>query len=317
MPSAKPQVLHFLLLPEFSVMGFVSVIEPLRVANRFRPGSYVWHILSADGAPVVASNGMSINADAACSQVRATELLFVVAGFNPLAHASRALLAWLRTQRKLGTVLGAIDSGAFLLARAGLLATQPFTVHWEAAAAFCEHFPQLRPTEELFEIGADTITCAGGTAGIDMVLALIRQRHGRELAAQVSEQFVLGRIRSPSDHQRTQIATRYGLHNRKAIHAIDLMQRHLESPLTAAELAQRVHVTPRQLERIFMAQLQDSPRHFYLRLRLERALELLQQTDLSVTEVGLGCGFASLASFSRAFRAHTGHSPRSVRLRAP
>lgn len=294
-------------------MGFVSAIEPLRVANRFKPGSYVWHILSPDGAPVIASNGMSINADAALADVAHAHLVFVVAGFNPLAHATRPVMQWLRAQRKQGAVLGAIDSGAFLLARAGLLSGQAFTVHWEAAAAFREQFPQLQPSDELFEVGDHVITCAGGTAGIDMMLALIRQRHGKDLAARVSEQFVLGRIRNPSDRQRMEIAARYGVHHRKAIQAIDLMQQYIEAPVAASELARRVHITQRQLERIFMAQLQESPSHFYLRLRLERARELLQQTELSITEVGLGCGFASLSSFSRAYRAHWGHSPRLAR----
>lgn len=308
-----PQDMHFLLLPEFSVMGFVSAIEPLRVANRFRPGSYRWHILSLDGGPVVASNGMSINAEAAFGDASAIETVFVVAGFNPLGQYRPTLAPWLRACQRRGTVLGALDTGAFVLAEAGLLDAEPVTLHWEAMSAFSERYPQLRVTQELFEIGPRVITCAGGTAAIDMVLAMITARHGRELAARVSEQFVLGRIRSQSDHQRMEIAARYGLHNRKTIQIVKLMQEHIEDPLSADDLASMISVTRRQLERLFSAHLRDTPSRFYVGVRLDRARELLQQTDMGILTVGVACGFGSSSHFSRAYRARFGQSPTDER----
>lgn len=309
------QDVHFLLLPEFSVMGFVSAIEPLRVANRFRPDSYRWHILSLDGGPVVASNGMSINAEAAFGDARDVALVFIVAGFNPLGQYRPALAPWLRRWHRAGAVLGALDTGAFVLAEAGLLDTEPVTLHWEALSAFAERYPTLRVTEELFEIGRHVITCAGGTAAIDMMLALITQTHGRALATRVSEQFVLGRIRSQGDHQRMEIATRYGLHNRKTVHVVKLMQEHIEDPLSADDLAAMISVTRRQLERLFSTHLHDTPSRFYVGVRLDRARELLQQTDMGILAVGVACGFSSSSHFSRAYRARFGRSPKDDRGR--
>jgi AraC family carnitine catabolism transcriptional activator len=310
-----PQQVHFLLLPEFSVMGFVSAIEPLRVANRFRPGSYRWHILSLAGGPVEASNGMSINAEAAFGDADAIDTLFIVAGFNPLAQYHPALAPWLRACQRRGSVLGALDTGAFVLAEAGLLDGEPITLHWEAWSAFAERYPGIRVTEELFEIGRRVITCAGGTAAIDMMLALITARHGRELAAQVSEQFVLGRIRSQSDHQRMEIATRYGLHNRKTIQIVKLMQEHIEDPLSPDDLASMIAVTRRQLERLFSTHLKDTPARFYVGVRLDRARELLRQTDMGILAVGVACGFGSSSHFSRVYRARFGVSPKDDRSR--
>ena len=312
-PESTAREFHFLLLPEFSVMGFVSAIEPLRVANRFREGAYRWHILSLDGGPVVASNGMSINADAALAQAGSIETVFVVAGFNPLALYQPALADWLRNVHRHGATLGAIDTGAFVLAQAGLLGAEPVTLHWEALAAFIERFPGIPVTEELFEIGERAITCAGGTSAIDMMLALIAARHGRELAARVSEQFVLGRIRSQSDHQRMEIAARYGLHNRKTIQVVKLMQEHIEDPLTADDLAGMISVTRRQMERLFAAHLRETPARFYVRVRLDRARELLRQTDMGILAVGVACGFGSSSNFSRAYRARFGLSPKDER----
>ena len=150
------QNFHFLLLPEFSVMGFVSAIEPLRVANRFHEGAYRWHILSLDGGPVVASNGMSINAEAAFPDAGPVQAVFVVAGFNPLAFYRSALADWLRRAHRHGAKLGAIDTGAFVLAQAGLLGDEPVTLHWEALSAFAEQFPDVTASGELFEIGQRT-----------------------------------------------------------------------------------------------------------------------------------------------------------------
>jgi AraC family carnitine catabolism transcriptional activator len=309
------QQMHFLLLPEFSVMGFVSAIEPLRVANRFRPGSYHWHILSVDGGPVRASNGMSLNVEARLDAAREVLTLFVVAGFNPLDSYRAAIGTTLGRWQRQGATLGAIDTGVFVLAEAGLLGEQQVTLHWEARSAFQERYPARKVSEELFEIGPRCITCAGGTSAIDMMLALIAARHGRELAAQVSEQFVLGRIRSQSDHQRMQISARYDLHNAKTVQVVKAMEEHLEDPLSADDLAAVVGVTRRQLERLFRTHLQDTPSHFYLVLRLERARQLLQQTEMSVIDVGVASGFASSSHFSRAYRAHFGGSPKDERRR--
>ncbi|MEO8856966.1 MAG: GlxA family transcriptional regulator [Burkholderiaceae bacterium] len=294
-------------------MCFVSAIEPLRVANRFRALSYQWVIVSVDGGPVTASNGMSLNADVSFRDVQAAEMLFVVAGFNPLRYHAAELAGWLRELQQQGSTLGALDTGAFILAEAQLLGREPVTLHWEARAAFAERYPKLAPTGELFEIGTRCITCAGGTAGIDMMLALIGREHGRELAAAVSEQFVLGRIRSQSDHQRMEIAARHGLHNRKTIQVIKLMQEHIEDPLSADDLADMIQVTRRQLERLFANHLRDTPLHFYAGLRLERARELLQQTDMGIMAIGVACGFASSSHFSRAYRARFGLSPKDDR----
>lgn len=308
-----PEDIHFLLLPEFSMMGFVSAIEPLRVANRFREHTYRWHIVSRDGAPITASNGISLNAQGSVQGVAQARTVFVVAGFNPLECYSAALGEFLRGAQRRGATLGAIDTGAFILAEAKLLGAQPVTLHWEAQAAFAERYPALAVTQELFEIGERCITCAGGTAAIDMMLALITRKHGRDLAARVSEQFVLGRIRSQSDHQRMEIAARYGLHNSKTLQIIKLMQEHIEDPLSADDLAGMIAVTRRQLERLFSTHLRDTPAHFYAGVRLDRARELLQQTGMAVMAVGVACGFASSSHFSRAYRARFGLSPKDER----
>ncbi|MBV7514719.1 AraC family transcriptional regulator with amidase-like domain [Pseudomonas sp. 478] len=309
------QDFYFLLMPGFSAIGFISAIEPLRVANRFRGELYRWHVLSADGGAVLASNGMSVNADAALEPLKKGATLLVVAGFEPLKFTTPALEHWLRRLDNEGVTLGAIDTGSFILAEAGLLDGHRLTLHWEAIDAFKESYPQLSVTQELFEIDRRRITSAGGTASIDLMLDLIAQAHGPELAIQVSEQFVLGRIRPRKDHQRMEVATRYGISNKKLVQVIGEMEQHSEPPLSTLELAESIKVTRRQLERLFRLHLNDTPSNFYLRLRLEKARQLLRQTNMSVLEVSIACGFESPSYFTRSYRAKFERCPREDRRR--
>ena len=299
------------------MMGLMAAIEPLRVANRFRGELYRWRLLSLDGAAVAASNGMSLNVDAALELPATGASLFVVAGFEPLASFDARLAHWLHRLEREGVLLGGIDTGSFVLAEAGLFGQQRLTLHWEAIEAFQERYPRLAVTQELFEIDGKRITSAGGTASLDLMLTLIGRDHGEELALAVSEQFVLGRIRSRQDHQRMQIASRYDVHNKKLVQVIGEMQRHSEQPLGSRQLAELVNVTPRQLERLFRQHLHETPSNFYLALRLDKARQLLRQTDMSVLEVGLACGFESASYFSRCYRSRFASSPSQDRHEHP
>ncbi|AOE82909.1 GlxA family transcriptional regulator [Pseudomonas sp. TCU-HL1] len=311
------QTFSFLLLPGFSMMGLMSAIEPLRVANRFRGDLYHWRLLSLDGGAVQGSNGMSLNVDAGPDAPLVGDCLFVVAGFEPLASFSPRLAHWLNRADRDGLQLGGIDTGSFVLAEAELFASQRLTLHWEAIEAFQERYPALSVTQELFEIDGRRITSAGGTASLDLMLTLIAKGHGEALALQVSEQFVLGRIRTQQDHQRMQVATRFNVHNKKLVLVIGEMERHSEAPLSSRELAERVNVTPRQLERLFRLHLKETPSNFYLGLRLDKSRQLLRQTDMSVLEVALACGFESSSYFSRAYRARFSTCPSQDRHEHP
>lgn len=304
-----PQTFCFLLLPGFSMMGLMSAIEPLRVANRFRGELYRWRLLSQDGNAVQASNGMSLNVDGGLALPDDTHASFVVAGFEPLAHYDHHLAHWLQRRDAELAVLGGIDTGSFVLAEAGLFQHQRLTLHWEAIDAFRERYPALLVTQELFEIDGKRITSAGGTSSLDLMLGLIGQAHGESLAVQVSEQFVVGRIRTRLDHQRMQVASRYDLHNKKLVRVIGEMERQCEQPLSSEALANKVGISVRQLERLFRHHLESTPSAFYLGLRLDKARQLLRQSDLSVLEVSLACGFESPSYFSRSYKAHFGVTP--------
>ena len=309
-----PERVGFLLLPRFSMMAFFAAVEPLRIANRIsgRP-LFDWTLISEDGGPVTASNGMTLLADQAIGEVHHLPSLAVCSGFEPEAHLSRPLMAWLHRLDQAGCALGGLDTGGFLLAAAGLLEGERVTLHWESLPAFQERFPGIETSDELFELGERRFSCAGGAAAMDMALEMIARRHGARLAIDVSEQLIHERIRTRGDQQRMTLARRLGTHNRRLVEAVALMEQHLEAPLPLAEVASRSGVSLRQLQRLFEQHLGTSPRQWYLQQRLARAWRLLTETDLDVLSVGLACGFSSSSSFARAFRAQYGQSPRQVR----
>lgn len=309
-----PEPIGFLLVPQFSMMAFLSAVEPLRVANRFGGGElFAWRIFSEDGQPVTASNGMTVMTEALTTGADTLPTLIACSGFEPARYASRGLLSWLRRLASRGAALGAIDTGCYLLAAAGLLDGYRVTLHWESASPFSEAFPGITVTGELFEIDRDRFTCAGGTAAMDMMLHMIGRRHGQDLAIAVSEQFIHDRIRGRSDHQRMTLCARLGIHNAKLLRVVEAMERHIEEPLGAEALANLGGVSLRQLERLFATHLHDTPVGYYLKLRLDRGRQFLQQTGMSVLAVALACGFGSAERFSRAYRARFGRPPREDR----
>ncbi len=310
-----PEPIGFLLVPQFSAMAFFSAVEPLRVANRLaaRP-LFQWHAYSVDGTPVEASNGMTIMVEGGIDAIAAIPTLILCAGFEPQGHETRLLLSSLRRLSRAGVVLGALDTGTHILARAGLLDDVRVTMHWEAVPAFREDFPHIEVSDELFEVAGRCFTCAGGTAALDMMLDMIGAKHGAALANAVSEQFIHDRIRSRSDHQRMQLSSRLGTTNAKILRVIEIMEANIEEPVGNQALADLCGVSTRQLERLFRIHLRSTPSGHYLRLRLARARQLLRQTDMSVLDIAVACGFSSGSCLSRSYRAEYGLSPRKDRI---
>ncbi len=307
-------VFDFLLLPEFSFIGFAALVEPLRIANRFKPGAYQWRMVSMDGLPVTASNGIALHPQARLSDPSQASVVFAIASFNPLHCYSPEIARQLQQRVLQGMTLGAVDTGCFVLAEAHLLKGESVTLHWEAVPAFQERYPLIAVQGEArFTLSPRLMTSAGAMASVDLMLEVISRDHGRDLALQVSEQLVSGWVRERADHQRLQISARYKVHNAKVVQVIEQMEQHLEAPLSSDELAQPIGVTRRQLERLFQEHLALSPLQLYLRLRLERARHLLRQTSMGVIEVGLACGFGSASAFSRAYRQHYATAPSADR----
>lgn len=310
----RPDRVSILLVSNFSMAAFSAVIEPMRLAN-YTTGAtlYEWEILSRDGELVTASNGVRVVADRGIADAPHLDNVVVCSGVGAHLFNDNVVFGWLRRWAREGAHVGAVCTGAHILAHAGLLEGYRCTLHWENLESFREQFPALDVRPELFEIDRDRFTCAGGFAASDMMLNGIGHRHGSEVAAAVSEQCMHERIREGHDNQRLPLQARLRISHPKLIQAIAEMEQNIEEVLTREEIAARVGLSRRQLERLFRRYLTTSPARYYLRLRLERARLLLSQTTMPVTEIAFACGFTSASHFSKCYRDMFGRTPRDER----
>ncbi len=292
------------------MLPFASSIEPLRLANRQAEQElYRWSVHSVSGDMITASNGISIKVDGDLDAISERADVVVCGGVNVHHHIDRKLINWLRKAARRGLSLGAVCTGAHVLAEAGLLDGYACTIHWENLPGFSEAFPEINVTGSLFEIDRDRFTSAGGTAALDMMLAMVANQNGAELASTVAELSLHSPIRHHSEHQRMSLPARIGSRHPKLVGIIEEMEGNLEEPLSPSVLAKQAGLSTRQLERLFRRYLDRSPKRYYLELRLKKARSLLLQTDMSVINVALACGFSSPSHFSKCYRAFYGRTP--------
>ena len=304
----------FLLIEDFSHLAFACAIEPLRIANLVaeRP-LYEWRLASEGGDTATSSNGATILTDQGLTPLQRGDRLFVVSGINVTRRISAKVLDFLRRERRRGSSIGALCSGAYVLARAGLLHRQACAIHWEFHDAFAEEFPDVELSRNVFVADGSIPTASGGPAASDLMLHLIAEKHGIDLAAAIADQMVYNAVRDGSAPQRLTVSALHGCPSEAVRRAVGVMASNLEDPIKTSELSDLAGVSTRQLERLFSKYLKVSPRRYYLGLRLRRARNLLMHTEMPQGEVAIACGFSSIAHFSRRYREVYGVSPNALR----
>lgn len=310
-----------LLLPNFPMMAFSAVIEPLRVANILGADPpYVWWTVSPDDGPVRSSSGIGFPADFSVADEPEADIVVVCSGGNADRYVSSAAHRWLRARERAGAMIGAVADGAFFLARAGLLDHCRSTLHWQSQAAFREAFPHLDVVCDLFVIDGTRFTSAGGVAALDMMLELIERRQGKAIASGIAEWFVQSRIRADADRELLSVKLRTGVGDARVLKAISIMEGRLEDTVAVDEIARRVGVSTDTLARLFVSSTGMPPAKYYRCLRLRRARDLLTHSSMKISEIAPACGFEDPSGFARAYRGLFGLSPRDQRrevLRRP
>lgn len=320
--QAETRSYVFFLVEEFSMIAFSMAIEPLRIANRMvGHEAYKWRIASLDGEPVTASNGVVISADTSLAEERRAllgeqrpDMMFICSGENVEAYGDKSMLAWIRETYNRGVAVGGMCTGAYILARSGILAGKSCAIHWENLAGFTETFPEIDACADLYEVDGNLHTCAGGTASLDMLLALIGEHYDDEIVARVCQGAITDRVRSPKDRQRLPLRARLGVQNSKVLSVIEFMEANLSEPLSLAEIASKVGLSRRQIERLFRTEMGRPPARYYLEIRLDRARHLLLQSSLPIVEVAIACGFISASHFSKCYRETYHKSPQQERI---
>ena len=300
----------FLLIRLFPMYVVVLAMEALRLANKYAGRRvFDWQTLSEDGQAVEASNGIAVDCDAALKDAPELAYAFIVAGDDQARTVTPQMRRWLVRAGGKGTVLGAIDSGVFLLAEARLIRDRTITVHPGAAAAFREQFPETKVENRPVLVDGSIITCAGGMATVELLLMLIEKHCNAAIARDVAADMVSpnavlppsGSAASPSERADANLET-----------ILHIMRQTVEAPLALHALARRAGLSERQFARVFHLATGEAPMAYYRKLRLNHAKQLLFQSDMAISEIAFASGFRSLSAFSRCFADEFGRSPRKL-----
>lgn len=306
----------FLLVENHTHLTLACATEPLRIANMISGQDlYQWSYASESGGKSRASNGTVSLVDYKFDALPPCDRLFVIPGLGMTDYITPKLLTALRQAKAHGVAIGALCSGAWVLAEAGLLNGMKAAIHWEYHDAFIEKFPDVQLVRSVFVADEKHVTASGGTATADLMLHLIEQDHGYDLSIAVSDMMVYSGVRDASGGQRTSLQSRLGIRNTHVVRAISIMDAAIEEPLSSKDIASDLGISVRQLERLFGRYFNTSPKKYYADLRLERARKLLLQTELSISEIAYACGFQSSSNFSRVYRKAFGAPPKSQRAR--
>ena len=313
--DTPPRELGFLLLDRFTLLAFSAALDPLRVANQLaQKPLYRWTIYSQNGTPVTASSGIEVSVHASLDTLPHDLRLLVCSGNQGNEAATEASVAAIRKHARFGGKVGGICTGAATLARAGLLKDRIFTLHWENQPGFVERFPDLSPSPKRFEIDGDLWTCGGGAAATEMMLSVIQSDFGRDFAIVVSDMCLnSGDLEKPA-RQRSSLARALSTRNTKLVQVVQAMYNNIEEPVSLDDLGKSTDLSRRQIERQFAQFLGVSPMVAYRNIRLDRARSLVIETDMTISEIAVACGFSSATVFSRQYKDRFGSSP-SAHLR--
>ena len=270
---------------------------------------YDWTFIGENEEFVSCSAGTQFKLDTTLIELHRDDTILLCGGTTIQESTTKKLIGWLRREARRGLVIGGLCTAAYPMAKAGLLDEKKATIHWENQDSFAEEFLEVELTKTVYVCDGNRYTTAGGTSSIDLLLKIIADDHGEELANAVADQMIYSSIRTDQDTQRLSVPTRIGVRHPKLSKVIQMMEINIEEPKSPSILAKDVGMSTRQLERLFRRYLDRSPKRYYMELRLQKARNLLMQTDMSVINVALACGFASPSHFSKCYRAHYDTTP--------
>jgi transcriptional regulator GlxA family with amidase domain len=318
--EGAPAEFWVLLLPGFSQLCLSSLIEPLRLANALSGKTlFCWKLISLDGKSVESASGIAVEVTDAITKVHESRssnrkaAVMICAGEDVEKHSSRELHAFLRRCVRSHLTIYALGTATWLLADAALLDRVRCTIHWGRLAALSEKFHDLVVDDALFVRDGRVVTCAGEFAAFDLAVDLVHERCGANLSRSICQHVTADRWREGGSCQAMPPGLRYGNTNKKLLQVLQLMEKNLEDPLSLEEIASKVSLSPRQIERLFERHLSSTPWQHYVGVRLARARQLLELTAMPVTDIAVACGFVSTSHFSKRFRDHFKLSPSKLR----
>jgi len=314
-PDPRALAIGVLVLDACNTLSLAAILDPMRAANRRADKTlFTWKLFTPTQMPVQLTSGIPVaGLPLARAQAEPLDALFVVAGFALEEQCTPALLTQLRQAAARVQTLGGVDGGSWVLARAGLLDGLDATTHWEDLERFANRFAAVNALRDRYVISGRAVTTGGASPALDMMLHLIRVRHGEALAMRVASAFIYDPVHAGDSPQSLASPARLRARAPKVARAIRIMESRLDEPPGIREIAAQVGLSTRHLETSFRAALGSTPGAFFLNLRLSEARRLALDTALPVQEIALATGFNAQATFARAFKQAYGQSVSRLR----
>ena len=231
--ATAPRRFVFVLLDNFTLLSFASALESLRIANRMlERTAYSWMLVGEGGTRMRCSAGTEFQLDGDLIELTRDDVVVVCGGVDVQKSTTKKVISWLRREARKGMLLGGLCTASYALAKAGLLDGKRATIHWENQDSFAEEFEEVELTKSVFVIDGNRFSTAGGTSSIDLMLKLIANDHGEDVANLVADQFIYSSIRTDQDTQRLSVPTRIGVRHPKLSRVIQMMESHIEEPIS-------------------------------------------------------------------------------------
>lgn len=317
-PSQKVTRVGFVLLEHFSMMAFTGSVDALITANLVQTSPlFVFSTYGLDSETVKSDLGINISTNGMLDKLQPknsveVDVLIVCGGFRCSLVEHKDLTALLKNAGKNKVMLGGIWNGSISLTYAGVLNNKACALHPDNHAFMMEHFNKVRVSENIFEIESQIMTCAGAVSAQEMMLKFIEQMQGKSIVRAIREILSCDRIAETGDRKRMPISDKPLLPDGLR-ELILLMKSNIEEPININDLADYVKFSRRQVERLFQVHFETSPGRYYLELRITQARQLLLQSNASIINISLACGFVNTAHFSRCFKDYFGSTPTLAR----
>jgi len=310
------ETINLIVTQDFNITTTMAFVDPFRVANYINGAPlYRWAFVSEQGGHLRSSNGAMLQTAPMQSISAPADYTIVSASWTPEAHVSAMMKAHLRAAKSKKQIIGALDTGAFILAHCGVLEGYKATVHYEHIDAFQELFPNITVSEALWVMDRDRITCCGGMAAAEFAMRLIEKTHGTALVNAIAKYLFSQNLRDAGSSQSPERLEPVGKTVPDSLRkAIKIMEQNLETPLPIAAVAQSANISQRQMDRLFAHYVGRSPVQYYRDIRLDRARGLVTQTTMPLTEIAYASGFSSQVHFSRTYKARFGLPPQKDRI---
>ncbi len=300
-----------------SLLALGAITEPFAQVNQIL-GEEKYQLLYVSEKPketIILSDSpfpVSVEAQSGLDDIEDYDCLIVIADQLPKkaikAKTKKALLTYQKSKNK---AIIALQAGWYWLLQSGIGHDENWAIHWRWEDEIKAHFPKLNVRYEGHSYSNNIVSCAGSAESLRMIVNFLAQYEDEVTIRAISDELYL---ESDRNEQNDDTALNVELPPRLQ-KAISLMESNLEEPISADMLADLVHVSRRQLERLFKRYLDTMPARYYLQLRLKNAQHLLQTTNHSVVQIGLMCGFSSGPHFSSAYKQYFEITPREERAK--